>query len=66
MIDPVERAAREMRNQAKVVAVVMWAAFALNWADPHAFIVSRGASKALTSFSSTAWPPRVGYMTLPR
>jgi hypothetical protein len=31
MIDPVERAAREMRSQAKVLAVVMWAAFALNW-----------------------------------
>jgi alpha-1,2-mannosyltransferase len=34
MIDPVERAAREMRNQAKVLAVVMWAVLALNWATP--------------------------------
>lgn len=34
MIDRVDRAAREMRNQAKVLAVIMWAAFALNWSTP--------------------------------
>lgn len=34
MIDRVDRAAREMRNQAKVLAVIMWAAFALNWSSP--------------------------------